>query len=157
MSVKRLLATWLPLAIVASVLSVTLYVVVQQSFRMGANDLPNQIAADAVGATMDEGRFMFVVTIPPRFGTDLRSGRHPDIQLSIDATAMQQAAIGAGLKSICVGDPSYYAIVENPTMFVMRNPYLYMANGQVGFFATMRIGGAVLLADAFQYATHPTG
>ena len=39
---------------------------------------------------------MFVVVIPPRFETDLRAGRHPDIQLNIDATAMQQAAIGAG-------------------------------------------------------------
>jgi ABC-2 type transport system permease protein len=45
---------------------------------------------------MDRGRFMFVVTIPPRFEHDLRAGRHPDIQLSIDATAMQQAGIGAG-------------------------------------------------------------
>jgi ABC-2 type transport system permease protein len=45
---------------------------------------------------MDRGRFMFAVTIPPRFESDLRAGRNPDIQLSIDATAMQQAGIGAG-------------------------------------------------------------
>ena len=57
---------------------------------------PETIAAAEVENTMDEGRFMFVVMIPPRFETDLRAGRHPDIQLNIDATAMQQAAIGAG-------------------------------------------------------------
>ena len=45
---------------------------------------------------MDEGRFMFVVTIPPQFEQDLRAGRQPDIQVNIDATAMQQAGIGAG-------------------------------------------------------------
>lgn len=50
MSLKRLLATWLPLAIVASVLCATTYVVVQQSFRMGANDLPTRVAADAAAA-----------------------------------------------------------------------------------------------------------
>jgi ABC-2 type transport system permease protein len=45
---------------------------------------------------MDRGRFMFVVGIPPWFERDLRAGRHPDIQVNIDATAMQQAGIGAG-------------------------------------------------------------
>jgi ABC-2 type transport system permease protein len=44
---------------------------------------------------MDEGRFMFVVTIPPQFEADLRASRNPGLQLSIDATAMQQAGIGA--------------------------------------------------------------
>jgi ABC-2 type transport system permease protein len=45
---------------------------------------------------MDEGRVMFVVVIPPRFELDLRAGRNPAIQVNIDATAMQQAGIGAG-------------------------------------------------------------
>lgn len=57
---------------------------------------PETIPAVAVETVMDEGKYMFVVTIPPRFESDLRAGRHPDIQLSIDATAMQQASIGAG-------------------------------------------------------------
>ena len=39
---------------------------------------------------------MFVVAIPPRFERDLRAGRNPAIQVNIDATAMQQAGIGAG-------------------------------------------------------------
>jgi ABC-2 type transport system permease protein len=47
-------------------------------------------------ADMDAGRLMFVVSIPPRFEHDLRAGRNPDIQVNIDATAMQQAGIGAG-------------------------------------------------------------
>jgi ABC-2 type transport system permease protein len=39
---------------------------------------------------------MFVVVIPPRFEADLSAGRHPGVQVNIDATAMQQAGIGAG-------------------------------------------------------------
>ena len=55
-----------------------------------------RIRTDEIERVMDEGRFMFVVVIPPRFERDLRAGRKPDIQVNIDATAMQQAGIGAG-------------------------------------------------------------
>jgi ABC-2 type transport system permease protein len=57
---------------------------------------PESIGTQEVEEAMDRGRFMFVVTIPPWFERDLRAGRHPDIQVSIDATAMQQAGIGSG-------------------------------------------------------------
>jgi ABC-2 type transport system permease protein len=57
---------------------------------------PQLINPDEVEEAMDRGRFMFVVTIPPFFERDLRAGEHPDLQVSIDATAMQQAGIGAG-------------------------------------------------------------
>jgi ABC-2 type transport system permease protein len=57
--------------------------------------IPLLISATEVEDAMDEGRFMFVVTIPPQFEADLRAGRNPGLQLSIDATAMQQAGIGA--------------------------------------------------------------
>ena len=53
---------------------------------------------------MDRGRFMFVVAIPPRFEHDLRAGRNPDIQVNIDATAMQQAGIGAGYIKNIIND-----------------------------------------------------
>jgi ABC-2 type transport system permease protein len=57
---------------------------------------PALIAPSEIEEAMDRGRFMFVVTIPPAFERDLLARRHPDIQISIDATAMQQAGIGAG-------------------------------------------------------------
>ncbi|KUJ81053.1 ABC transporter permease [Ruegeria profundi] len=44
---------------------------------------------------MDAGRFIFVVAIPPGFEKDLRARRQPEIQVLIDATAMEQAGIGA--------------------------------------------------------------
>ncbi len=58
--------------------------------------LARTITAGDVEKEMDEGQLMFAVVIPPRFEHDLRAGRNPAIQVSIDATAMQQAGIGAG-------------------------------------------------------------
>ena len=58
---------------------------------------PELISATEVETAMDEGRFMFVVTIPPRFELDLSKGRHPDLQLSIDATAMHAGVDRRGL------------------------------------------------------------
>ncbi|MFL6305555.1 MAG: ABC transporter permease [Candidatus Sulfotelmatobacter sp.] len=55
-----------------------------------------RIRTDEIERAMDEGRFMFVVVIPPQFEQNLRAGRHPAIQVNIDATAMQQGGIGAG-------------------------------------------------------------
>jgi len=55
-----------------------------------------RIGTDEIEPAMDKGRFMFVVVIPPQFEANLLAGRQPDIQVNIDATAMQQAGIGAG-------------------------------------------------------------
>jgi ABC-2 type transport system permease protein len=55
-----------------------------------------RIPTDEIERAMDEGRFMFIVVIPPQFEKNLVAGRQPDIQVNIDATAMQQAGIGAG-------------------------------------------------------------
>jgi ABC-2 type transport system permease protein len=58
--------------------------------------VPETIRTDEIDRSMDEGRFMFVVTIPPRLEMELLAVRHPAIQVNIDATAMQQAGIGTG-------------------------------------------------------------
>ena len=39
--------------------------------------LPELISVTEVETAMDEGRFMFVVVIPPQFEADLRAGRVP--------------------------------------------------------------------------------
>jgi ABC-2 type transport system permease protein len=57
---------------------------------------PEYITATTMQDAMDRGRYMFVVSVPPRFERDLVAGRNPTIQVNIDATAMQQAGIGAG-------------------------------------------------------------
>ncbi|NDW07127.1 ABC transporter permease [Jiella pacifica] len=66
---------------------------------------PEEIAADAVDAALDAGRFVFVLHVPPRFEADLVSGRRPELLLEIDATAMAQAGNGAtDLASIVSGE-----------------------------------------------------
>ena len=65
---------------------------------------PDIISVSEVETAMDEGRYMFVVVIPPQFELDQRAGRHPDIQLNIDATAMTQAAIGSGYIKNIIND-----------------------------------------------------
>lgn len=56
---------------------------------------PGTLAAGHIDRAMDEGRYMFVVVIPPRFEADLRAGRRTEIQVNVDATAMYQASNGA--------------------------------------------------------------
>jgi ABC-2 type transport system permease protein len=56
---------------------------------------PKLIDASEIDAAMDEGRFVFVVEIPPQFEQDVIAGRHPSVQIDIDATAMSQAGNGA--------------------------------------------------------------
>jgi ABC-2 type transport system permease protein len=53
------------------------------------------IPAKEIDANMDDGRLVFVLEIPPRFQTDLLSGRQTSLQLNVDATAMTQAGNGA--------------------------------------------------------------
>lgn len=54
------------------------------------------IQLSEVDRAMDTGRYTFVIDVPPDFEADIVSGKKPDIQVNIDATAMGQAGIGAG-------------------------------------------------------------
>jgi ABC-2 type transport system permease protein len=65
---------------------------------------PIEVDAEDAQHQMDKGQLMFVVAIPPRFERDLLAGRNPAIQVNIDATAMQQAGIGAGYIRNIVND-----------------------------------------------------
>lgn len=63
------------------------------------------------------------------------------------------ATIATSAKTILVGDFSFYTLAERKSISISRNPYLYQATGQVGFFSNFRWGGAVTQAEAFQYGT----
>lgn len=69
---------------------------------------PVEIGADEIDQAMDEGRYVFVIDIPPRFEADVLAGRAPEVQINIDATAMTQAGNGLaylrGVLSDTVGD-----------------------------------------------------
>jgi len=67
-------------------------------------------------------------------------------------TSSQILAMASGRSVIVVGNWKYYGIVERSEILISRNPFLYEATGQVGFFVSIRFGGAVLQAESFQYA-----
>ncbi|HTL36063.1 MAG TPA: ABC transporter permease [Kofleriaceae bacterium] len=100
-----------------------------------------EIPPSEVETAMDKGRFMFVVTIPPNFEHDLRAGGHPDIQLSIDATAMQQAGIGAGYIKNIINDRISTVMYRNdverrePANLVVRK--MFNANGVSAWFTSV--------------------
>ncbi|HWA49697.1 MAG TPA: ABC transporter permease [Dongiaceae bacterium] len=56
---------------------------------------PMEIDATEVDAGLENGDFIFALTIPPDFERDLLAGRKPELQLDVDATAMSLAGNGA--------------------------------------------------------------
>ncbi|MBU3890168.1 ABC transporter permease [Methylosinus sp. KRF6] len=62
------------------------------------------ISAADIDRAMDEGLYMFVIVIPPRFEANTRKGRDTEIQVNVDATAVQQASLGASYIQNMVSD-----------------------------------------------------
>ena len=102
---------------------------------------PETITASESEAGMDKGRYMFVVVLPSQFEHDLRAGRNPAVQVSIDATAMQQAGIGAGYIRNILGDriASFLRRTEEtgeqPINLVVRK--LFNPNGVSSWFKSI--------------------
>ena len=70
---------------------------------------PDLIALDQIDRGMDNGRYTFVLDIPPGFSADVLAGRQPALQLNVDATQMSHAFIGAGyINSIVNGEIEEY-------------------------------------------------
>jgi ABC-2 type transport system permease protein len=66
---------------------------------------PAMISWSEMDAGMDDGRYTFTLDIPPGFQRDVLAGRHPRIQLNVDATRMSQAFTGSGyVQSIVSGE-----------------------------------------------------
>lgn len=57
---------------------------------------PQLIEAKELDRAIDQNRYTFVVVVPPNFEADIRRGHQPELQLNVDATAVIQAATGAG-------------------------------------------------------------
>ena len=55
---------------------------------------PVEIPTTEIGPSMDAGRYVFVIEIPPKFEQDVISIRYPSIQINMDATAVAQAGNG---------------------------------------------------------------
>lgn len=55
-----------------------------------------QIAVADIDRLLDRARYTFIIDVPPHFQSDVQAGRHPTVQVDIDATAAMQAGIGSG-------------------------------------------------------------
>ena len=102
---------------------------------------PQTIKADEVDRLMDNGSYMFVVVVPPRFEADIRAGRWPELQVNIDATAMQQASIGAGYIRNILTDQVLRDLQRSdaepalPVSIVVRKAY--NPNGDTSWFTSI--------------------
>ena len=66
---------------------------------------PDVIDITEIDTVMDAGIYTFVLDIPPDFQRDVMAGKHPEIQVNVDATQMSQAFIGAGyIQNITQGE-----------------------------------------------------
>ena len=63
-------------------------------------------------------------------------------------TSAYMPAIAAGAKTIAFGDFSYYWIADRQGRSFKRLNELYAATGQVGFLASQRVDGKLVLAEA---------
>jgi len=60
---------------------------------------------DEIDPGLDAGEYTFVLDIPPDFQKDVLAGKHPALQVNIDATRMTQAFIGANyIQNIVTGE-----------------------------------------------------
>lgn len=66
---------------------------------------PEFISHTEIDPALDEGRYTFVLVIPPRFQLDVLANRAAELQLNIDATRLSQAFIGNGyIQQILMGE-----------------------------------------------------
>jgi HK97 family phage major capsid protein len=73
----------------------------------------------------------------------------PDTLLSRPLiTSSYVPIVAAGAKTIAFGDFSYYWIADRQNRAFKRLNELYAANGQVGFMATQRVDGKLILPEA---------
>jgi ABC-2 type transport system permease protein len=114
---------------------------IENAFYPPRFQFPELIGADEVVGAMDRNRFMFVVVIPPRFEEELRNGRKPEIQINIDATAMQQAGIGTNyIKNIINQRTTEFCSRMNktapePVKLVIRRAF--NPNGEASWFVSV--------------------
>ncbi|WP_027255926.1 ABC transporter permease [Leisingera aquimarina] len=120
-----------------------------------------QIEPGTGAARMDAGHFLFVVAVPPGFEKGVRAGRVPEIQVLIDATAMEQAGIGANyITSILSTEIRRFAIgadlaapqtleiiirsAFNPNRDTVRFAGINALIGQIMWLTTILTGAAMI-------------
>jgi ABC-2 type transport system permease protein len=102
---------------------------------------PVLIDFNEVDAAMDASRFMFVLSIPPKFERYITQGRAAELQLNIDATAMAQAGVGANyIQSIVQAEINRFTrrsdeVAPAPIELVIRRAF--NPNGDPVWFSSL--------------------
>ncbi|HGN9467748.1 TPA: ABC transporter permease [Providencia stuartii] len=66
---------------------------------------PADVTPEQIDGLLDRGTYTFALDIPPNFQKDVLAGRHPEIQVNIDATRMSQAFLGNSyIQNITLGE-----------------------------------------------------
>ncbi|SMF05546.1 ABC transporter permease [Pseudogulbenkiania subflava] len=82
---------------------------------------PALISEAEIDPVMDQGRYSFVLIIPPDFQRDLNAGRHPELQLNVDATIVSQAFIGSSyITNIAAGEIAAYLAPNRQSVPAIR-------------------------------------
>ena len=121
---------------------------------------PKAIDPHDTDALMNRGEFTFVIEIPPNFQRDVQAGRHPQIQLLIDATSMTQAGLGSSyINQIAGREINDFAGIElpevvKPVVHAEFNPNTesswFMPTSQIGtmaFLLLMLLAGAAVIRE----------
>jgi ABC-2 type transport system permease protein len=120
-----------------------------------------QIEPGTGAVRMDAADFLFVVAIPPGFERDIRAQRAPEIQVLIDATAMEQAGIGANyITNILAGEVLRFAreaeLIDTPPVdLILRSAFnpnrdtvrfagIVALIGQIMWLTTILTGAAMI-------------
>ena len=127
---------------------------------------PRLIEQTEIDRALDQGQYIFVLEIPPRFEADARAGRTPELQLNIDATAMLQAGVGSSYIQNIVQQEvaSFLSRSDNrpPPPIAVVTRRMFNPNGETAWFTsvvaivnqitllTMVLTGAALLREREQ-------
>lgn len=85
----------------------------REAIRLPHFKPPIEIDRSQAQAAMDEGKYIFILDIPPHFEADVHALRSPTLQVSVDATAMTQANLGtAYLNEIVIKETLDYFKVQ---------------------------------------------
>ncbi|WP_311420866.1 ABC transporter permease [Kingella denitrificans] len=139
-----------------SVLSFRIHDALQAPFFQS----PKAIDPHDTDTLMNRGEFTFVIEIPPNFQRDVQAGRHPQIQLLIDATSMTQAGLGSSyINQIAGREINDFAGIElpevvKPVVHAEFNPNTesswFMPTSQIGtmaFLLLMLLAGAAVIRE----------
>ena len=121
---------------------------------------PKAIDPHDTDALMNRGEFTFIIEIPPNFQRDVQAGRHPQIQLLIDATSMTQAGLGSSyINQIAGREINDFVGIElpevvKPVVHAEFNPNTesswFMPTSQIGtmaFLLLMLLAGAAVIRE----------